>query len=87
MWDRKAADQGYPEAQLQVGYEYLNGQGVAADPVLAHMWFSLAAAALPAGAAQDDDLRGRAAAGASLSPAQLGEAQKLVQAWTSQTAQ
>ena len=43
-WWRKAAEQGYVLAQLNLGTSYAEGQGVAQDYVSAHMWFNLAAA-------------------------------------------
>ncbi len=42
-WYRKAADSGLAQAQYNLGVLYLNGVGVAADPVTAHVWFSMAA--------------------------------------------
>lgn len=39
------AEAGDPRAQVQIGRYYLNGQGVAADPVEAARWFRLAAEA------------------------------------------
>ena len=41
---RLAAEQGLANAQVNLGYMYAIGQGVEQDNVLAHMWFSLAAA-------------------------------------------
>jgi hypothetical protein len=43
-WCRKAADQGLPAAQLQLGLMYLNGQGIPKDFVEALKWATLAAA-------------------------------------------
>ena len=42
-WYRKAADQGYATAQLNLGYMYGKGLGVLKDNILAHMWFNIAA--------------------------------------------
>jgi hypothetical protein len=42
-WFRKAAEQGYPEAQYNLGLAYQNGQGVAQDNIQALMWMNLAA--------------------------------------------
>lgn len=42
-WYRKAADQGDPGAQNQLGYLYLTGLGVQADEVQAFKWFARAA--------------------------------------------
>lgn len=46
-WYRKAAEQGHPTAQLNLGALYENGEGgIPHDVVRAHMWYSLAAAAI-----------------------------------------
>ena len=42
-WYRKAAEQGYADAQFSLGSMYDNGRGVSHDYVIAHMWLSLAA--------------------------------------------
>jgi TPR repeat protein len=43
-WFRRAAVQGDPIGQLNLGEHYLTGQGVKRAPVEAYMWLSLAAA-------------------------------------------
>ena len=43
-WYRKAAEQGYASAQLNLGSMYDSGEGVPQDYVQAHMWSNLAAA-------------------------------------------
>jgi hypothetical protein len=43
-WFCRAAEQGHAGAQSNLGVIYGEGQGVPQDYVLAHMWFSLAAA-------------------------------------------
>jgi uncharacterized protein len=43
-WYRLAAEQGHNQAQYNLGVAYQTGDGVIADPVLALMWFSIAAA-------------------------------------------
>ena len=43
-WLRKAAEQGYAEAQLHLGLMHGLGQGVPQDYVQAYTWFSAAAA-------------------------------------------
>ncbi len=50
----------------------------------AYLWLSLAAGTLPAGADQDNAIKGRDAAVLSMSPAQLAEAQTLFQTWKPQ---
>src|SRR5580698_1625541 len=44
FWYRKAADQGDPGAQVELGYFYINGIGVDQDPTQAVRWFARAAA-------------------------------------------
>ena len=75
-WYRKAADQGYAEAQLNLGLMYANGQGVAQDYVQAHKWSNLSAASGNA-----DALKNRDMIAAKMTPAQIGEAQRLASAW------
>ncbi len=43
-WYRKAADQGFPPAQVQLGYLYLTGVGVPRDEAQAAKWFERATA-------------------------------------------
>ena len=43
-WYGKAADQGYPNAQFNLGLMYAKGEGVAQNYVVAHMWWYLARA-------------------------------------------
>lgn len=38
-WTRKSAEQGYPTAQLVLGYNYLDGNGVERDVKQAAYWF------------------------------------------------
>ena len=42
-WYRRAADQGYAQAQYNLGICYSNGQGVEQDHTVAFTWFSQAA--------------------------------------------
>ncbi len=41
-WLLKAAKRGQDQAQYVIGGLYMTGLGLEKDPVLAHMWFSLA---------------------------------------------
>ncbi len=43
-WYRKAADQGYANAQGNVGLLYENGLGVPKNPIEAQKWFRMAVA-------------------------------------------
>ncbi|HCN10096.1 MAG TPA: hypothetical protein DIT01_19390, partial [Lentisphaeria bacterium] len=38
-WFRKAAEQGYPQAQYNLGVAYANGEGVPEDDVAAVKWY------------------------------------------------
>ena len=75
-WYRLAADQGNAEAQNNLGTLYAKGRGVPRDDVQAYMWFALSAAQNHPPAAENRD-----AAAASMTPAQIAEADKLVRAW------
>jgi TPR repeat protein len=44
MWYRRAADQGYPPAQANLGLMHMHGSGVPPDWNEAVEWFRLAAA-------------------------------------------
>lgn len=54
-----AANRGHVEAQHRLGEMYERGRGVMRDPVMAHMWFTLAASNLTA----DPELRAAASNG------------------------
>jgi len=43
-WYRLAAEQGYANAQNNLGARYASGEGVPEDDVLAYLWYNLAAA-------------------------------------------
>ena len=75
-WYRKAAEQGDVLAQTNLGALYGNGQGVAQDLVLAHMWSSLAAAQ------GNEDARLNVDDVAKfMTPDQVSEAQRLAREW------
>lgn len=44
VWLRRAAEQGYADAQYRLGYMYDNGQGVPRDGAVANEWFQKSAA-------------------------------------------
>ncbi|CAK0746465.1 hypothetical protein CCP4SC76_1700012 [Gammaproteobacteria bacterium] len=57
---QKRANQGDAFAQYELGLLYINGQGVAKNPMLAYQWLTLAIATLPAQTCErrlDDDIR------------------------------
>ncbi len=68
---RKAAEQGYVEAQFNLGVAYYLGQGVPEDYVTAYAWANLSAASGNSDAVQlKESLR------ASMTAAQVAEAQR-----------
>jgi TPR repeat protein len=67
-----AANQGDANAQFDLGVVHVNGRGVLQDYVVAHMWFSLAAARGDTKAAEHRDMLAK-----DMSPAQLADAQKM----------
>jgi TPR repeat protein len=69
-WYLSAADQGSVDAQIALGFLYEYGDAVPLDFVQAHKWFDLAGAPLY-----------RDAVAAKMTPAQIGEAQRLAKEW------
>jgi uncharacterized protein len=81
IWYRKAADQGYADAQYALGLMCLSGYGgVPPDFVLAHTWLSLSTARLKDDAAKFAAIF-RDIVAKKMSPAQIAEAQKLARDW------
>jgi hypothetical protein len=82
-WYRKAADQGFAEAQFNLGKMYYRGQGVPKDYVLAHMWFNLATSRYPASEKEKREWAEifRDLAAYKMAPAQIAEAQRLAREW------
>jgi TPR repeat protein len=80
-WYRLAADQGLASAQGGLGWMYAQGQGVAQDYVLAHMWSNLAASREKDATLRDMAIKLRDQAAAMMTPAQLAEAQRLAREW------
>ena len=82
-WYRKAADQGNPGGQYNVGALYERGNGVPHDYVQALKWYSLAASRM--GTTQQETAgaisRISNALAAKMTPAQIAEAQKLAREW------
>ena len=66
------AEQGRPDAQLNLGIMYDNGYGVIQDHVYAHMWFNIASANGLEKARENRDLVAN-----KLTPNQMADAQKL----------
>ncbi len=76
VWLRRAADQGHPLAQRDLGLLYEAGLGVERDLQEAYFWYSLAAIhdSGRAGARRDELASG-------LTPEQLNEAHERVRSW------
>ena len=76
VWFRRAAEQGEPAAQANLGRIYGNGQGVPQDYILAHMWFNLA------GVSGDEHAReSRDNVAKQMTTTQIVEAQRLAREW------
>ena len=80
---RKAADQGDPLAQDNLGHKYTNGEGVPQDYVEAYKWYSLAASRLPASANRDQVVKKRDLVATKMTPQQISAAQTLARDWKS----
>ena len=75
-WYRAAAEQGYADAQYNLGYMYGTGQGVPEDIVLAYMWWNLAAAQGNETAQMNKDRLEQ-----SMTREQIAEGQRLSREW------
>jgi len=77
-WLRRAADQGDPRTQFNLGIMYAAGQGVPQDYVQAHKWLNLTASGekTPEKATENRNI-----VAAKMTPAQIAEAQKLAREW------
>ncbi len=75
-WYRKSAEQGDADSQFRLGFVYEMGQGVPQDFVLAHMWYSLAAAKGGKEAASSRDFVAK-----RMTPIQITKAKKLTREW------
>jgi hypothetical protein len=73
---RKAAEQGYLNAQYNIGVMCAEGQGVGEDLVQAYMWFSLVAASGDSTAKKNMEI-----IAARMTPSQIAEAQRLAKEW------
>ena len=79
-WWTLAATQGDPDAQYNLGYLYADSQRRTTDPVLAHMWLTIADENGDSGAAGSlDGLEAR------MTPRQIRESRALAQIWLEQT--
>jgi TPR repeat protein len=77
-WFERAADKGMPAAMGNLGLLYVRGLGVPQDFVLGYMWLNIAAASgLQEASAYRDSV------GGSMTPAEIADAQKLIDGkWT-----
>jgi len=75
-WYKAAAEQGLPDAQLNLGLMYLAGRGVDRVMVLAHMWFAIAREF-----GDDRAVEALALAEQGMSPLQIEQAEHLVKQW------
>ncbi len=78
----KAAEQGLPAAQHNLGAMYATGQGVPRDYAQALMWFTLAANNGDTGAKKNCDK-----ITAQMTPDQIAKAQQMAREWKPKTAQ
>jgi TPR repeat protein len=75
---KKAADEGYPEAQVGVSQLYLEGRGVARNPYNAYMWARLAELRLEPGELQRLAGARAGAAAAHMPAAEVSDAERFV---------
>lgn len=80
-WFRKAADQGEGASRFYLASQYYHGWGVAQDYVQAYKWFALGKTTKTSlfGSGLINEL---SEISAKMTPAQIAEAQALVEAWT-----
>jgi len=86
-WLRRAAEQGFADAQNDLGYLYAYGRGVPQDYVAAHMWFNLAASRPQSGADRDRSVKNRDVVASKMTPGEIAEAQRLAREWRPKQAQ
>ncbi|MDN5752647.1 MAG: hypothetical protein L0H15_05115 [Nitrosospira sp.] len=75
-WYRKAADQGHPGAQTNLGVLYYKGNGVKQDFVEAEKWFNIASAA-----GYEDAKKNSALMEKLMTPEQIAEARQQASEW------
>jgi len=76
-WIRASAEQGFAEAQYNLGLMYAKGQGVPQDYVMAHMFWNIASVSRHQGARKGRDLIAKA----MMTPSQIEKAQDLAREW------
>jgi TPR repeat protein len=80
-WYRRAADQGFADAQYNLALMYETGEGVAVNQVYAYMWFDIAAKTYPVGADRDDAIEGRNDIAGKMTPKQIAKAKQMAARW------
>jgi hypothetical protein len=73
-WYTLAAEQGYADAQNNLGVMYYKGQGIPQDYVYAHMWFDIAATSGHKNGSINRDFIAK-----EMTPAQIEKVQELAQ--------
>ncbi len=81
FWYRMADAQGHGGAQYNLGLLHEKGLGVPQDYVRAYAWYDLAASSFPPGKDRDKAVEHRDIVAATMTPAQISEAQKLAREW------
>ncbi len=81
FWYRMADAQGHGGAQHNLGLLHEKGRGVPQDYVRAYAWYDLAASSFPPGKDRDKAVEHRDIVAATMTPAQISEAQKLAREW------
>jgi len=80
-WYRRAAEQGNAVAEIRLARQYAEGTGLPRDDVQAYKWFSIAAVRAADSYARTNAAKGRETAATKLTPAQVGEAERLAREW------
>jgi TPR repeat protein len=80
-WYRRAAEQGNALAQIRLARMYAEGTGLARDDIQAFKWFAVAATRGADSYARANAIKGRDTTAMKMTPAQVGEAERLVREW------
>ena len=75
-WYRLSAEQGYADAQYNLGQIYRRGEGVPRDYVLAHMWLNFAVSN-----GEKLAIKGRSLVEKKMTPQQIEKAQEMARNW------
>jgi len=80
----KRAEQGYADAQNNLGTMYDKGQGVPQDYIQAHMWYNLAASS-SRGDDRERNVKNRDLVAEEMTSEQIAEAHRLAREWKPKT--